>query len=124
MNATQEPKYRIETRIIIPEGVTVTGKSGEEADIDCEARLVNRQSGEPIPDDEPIFILRARDVHAVKVLKAYYRELPFSAKGDHATAVKLRIEQFQDFAGANPARMKEPDTVLTADWPGYEKEVQ
>jgi hypothetical protein len=91
MNAKQEPKYTVR-----PDGT-----------------LVNRQSGEPIPADEPIFILRARDRHAVTVLVEYSHMVIDTT---HAKAVSLRAQQFADWAKAHPERMKEPDTVLTDDW--------
>ena len=97
MNANQEPKYKIEN-----------------------GRLVNRQSNEPIPDDEPVFILRARDIHAVDVLERYL-SLVATARGphldvEHYRAVKIRQAQFQLWAAKHPDRMKFPDTKLTNDW--------
>ncbi len=70
--------------------------------------IVNRTSGEEIPADEPIFILRARDKHAVEVL-SYYYDLVVDA--NHGRVVILRREQFHAFAKANPHRMKEPDSA-------------
>lgn len=90
MNPNQEPKYKIE-----------------------DGKLVNRQSGEAIPDDEPVFILRARDIMAVETLSRYHSRI---MDNEHARAVHFRIEQFERFAKAHPERMKSPDTQLTTDW--------
>lgn len=87
LKLTQEPKY------------TVSSKDG---------RLVNRATGKPIPDDEPVFVLRAQDIHALPTLHAY---LSLVREIDQAAAVTNRITAFQDFALAHPDRMKEPDDI-------------
>jgi hypothetical protein len=84
---TQEPKY------------TTSTKTG---------RLTNRQTGKPIGDDEPVFILRAQDIHALHALRHY---LVFCAEPDHQEAVQKRIAAFEAFAAAHPRRMKEPDDI-------------
>lgn len=91
MNPTQEPKYKIEN-----------------------GKLVNRQSGEQIPDDEPVFVLRARDIHATAVLYFYSQQNGHDAI--HKQAIEKRLAQFHRFAGQHPDRMKQPDTQLTTDW--------
>lgn len=83
----QEPKYTT---------ATATG------------RLTVRATGKPIPDDEPVFVLRAQDVHALAALREYQRVLDNPA---HAAAVDARVEAFERFAEAHPERMKFPDTV-------------
>lgn len=82
----QDPKYRFE-----------------------EGRVVNRQSGEAIPDDEPVMVFRARDIHA-SLLIAYYHAM--ITNPDHKTAVSARIADFERFAEEHPERMKEPDTEI------------
>lgn len=91
MDTTQEPKYKI------------VGDT-----------LVNRQSGEAIPDDEPVIVFRARDIHVTKVLAFYLSKVQDRF---HREAVFRRLQQFHDWADKHPERMKEPDTELTADWP-------
>lgn len=76
----------------------------------CEthhSRIVNRATGEPIPDDEPVFILRARDRHAARALQAY-ADLCHDA--EHVMIVQRRIRDFLDFDAMHPDRMKEPDS--------------
>lgn len=84
----QEPKYTVGTR---------------------DGRICNRATGKPIPDDEPVFILRAKDVHASAALAAYLEEV-FNDP-EHAEAVQARIDAFDAFAAAHPERMKHPDTA-------------
>lgn len=86
MRESQEPKY----------------------DLDClTSRVVNRQTREPIPDDEPIFIFRARDLLASETLRHYFHQLD---EGPHAHAVWGRIKDFDKFAADHPDRMHVPGT--------------
>jgi hypothetical protein len=85
MPATQEPKYGIR-----------------------DNQLFNRASNEHIPLDEPVFILRARDMRAGQAM-SYYMAL--FEPGDHRVAVESRLRDFAMFASAHPDRMKWPDTV-------------
>lgn len=70
-------------------------------------RIRNRATGEVIPDDEPVFVFRARDKHAAKVLSFY---LHLCADEKHQTAIGQRISDFRAFERAHPERMKEPDS--------------
>ena len=70
-------------------------------------RIVNRRSGVPIPNDEPISIFRAKDRLAVRTLTAYFSAIEDPA---HARAVAARLEDFKRFAREHPERMKDPDT--------------
>ena len=70
-------------------------------------RIVNRRSGVPIPNDEPIFIFRAKDRLAVRTLTAYFSAIEDPA---HARAVAARLEDFKRFAREHPERMTDPDT--------------
>lgn len=68
-------------------------------------RIVNRETRKPVPDDEPIFVLRGKDRHAVDTLMAYRA----MCVGDrHRANVAGRIEAFQQFAEAHAERMGEP----------------
>lgn len=91
MTENQEPKYLINEK----------------------GQLQNRQSGNLIPEDEPVFILRARDRQAVTILHLY----AFRCNDPEQTkAATLRAQQFEKFAREHPDRMKEPDTALTDAW--------
>lgn len=90
MNAYQEPKYEIR---------------GD--------KLVNRQSGEAIPEDEPIIVFRARDKHAAELLVIYAR---MCQDPQHQEAARRRAAQFSNWASIHPDRMKEPDTKMDEGW--------
>lgn len=83
MLETQEPKY----------GVNSAG------------RLVNRETGSVIPDDEPVFILRARDKHAIDTLLFYLRQCEIT---EHCLVIEKRINDFLMFEENNQYRMREP----------------
>lgn len=86
IHPTQDPKYGIKNN-----------------------RLVNMATGEPIPDDEPIMIFRAKDIRAAYILTIY---ASLCRNLDHRHAVNERCRAFKKFAASCPERMKEPDTVI------------
>lgn len=88
MNLAQDPKYQA-----------------------VDGAILNRETGEAIPADEPVFIFRARDVHAREALEAYACVLE---PGEHRDAVCQRVADFARFAYAHPDRMKAPDTAPPA----------
>lgn len=72
-------------------------------------RIVNTVSGEEIPLDEPLFLLRARDVLALRALVDYRDQAV--AKGCDAThiwSVSATFNDFLTFATSHPERMKQP----------------
>jgi len=73
-------------------------------------RIFNRATGEAIPDDEPVFILRARDTTALAVLVAYHSDHLLCGNSEHAAAVLKRVKDFQRFMREHSDRMKYPDT--------------
>lgn len=81
-----------------------------------DGRFVNRVSGEPIPDDEPVILFRARDRHTIELL-AIYKAM--SGDPHHQRAIQDRIDEFRAFQEANPQRVKEPGItrhiILNAD---------
>jgi hypothetical protein len=68
-------------------------------------QFVNRVSGEPIPDDEPVIIFRARDRKALPILHLY---LSLCDDEHHRQAIQDRIYEFGAFQRAHPERVKEP----------------
>jgi len=82
--STQDPKYDIE-----------------------DGRLINASSGQPIRADEPIFIIRAKDRHALKTISNY---ADLCENESHQQAVWDRCLEFEEFALKNPKKMNEPDT--------------
>lgn len=85
MKESQEPKYRAEG-----------------------GHIHNRQTGEAIPDEEPIMIFRGKDRHAVLAI-IHYASLLQDA--EHREAVLERALDFTRFANQYPARMQEPTTT-------------
>ena len=72
-----------------------------------DGRVQNKASGEFIPLDEPVFILRGRDRHAAATIRDYMMRCN---DDEHRQIILQRAEQFEGFAEANADRMKEPDT--------------
>jgi hypothetical protein len=72
-----------------------------------DGHIANRASGDTIPDEEPVFIFRARDRHAAAVLEFYAKMVHDTA---HFEAVCGRLDDFRRFSKEHPERMKEPDT--------------
>jgi hypothetical protein len=71
--------------------------------------IVKTSNGEPIPHDEPVFLIRARDRLAIPLLRMYWLLSEVDGCNDyHFAALKASIEQFQEFAAKNPFRMKQP----------------
>lgn len=69
-------------------------------------KVINRATGEPIPDDEPVFIFRAKDLKAVHALIAYRCAVDSAVI---RTFVDKRIQDFHHFEARHPDRCKEPD---------------
>ena len=69
--------------------------------------IYNRATGEPIPDDEPVFILRAKDLNAIDTLEFYRNQCE---NPEHQAAIARRMDDFKRFADRNLSKMKEPDT--------------
>jgi hypothetical protein len=70
-------------------------------------RLVSRAEGVPVPEDEPLFILRAQDRNALPMLMAYHA---ICQDLNHQGNVIKSINDFDEFRKKYPDRMKEPDS--------------
>jgi hypothetical protein len=92
---TQDPKYDIE-----------------------DGKLINSATGTPIPEDEPVFLFRAKDVHALGTIHDYSKRVYESitsieiTSSDHLCAINRRLNDFEKFKQDHPERMKQPDTAL------------
>lgn len=71
-----------------------------------EGRLVKKSDGAPIPEDEPLFILRAKDKYALAVLLDYRR---LCRSFEQKEAVAKSTIDFRDFAAQRPELIGEPD---------------
>ena len=69
-------------------------------------KLVKRTNGIPLPEDEPLFVLRAQDKIALAILGAYHA---MTDNVQHKEAIMLVIKDFQKFELEHPDRMKTPD---------------
>lgn len=80
-------------------------------DVNEDGQIINRATGDPIPDDEPIMIFRAKDSRSIDAIAAYV-----TACSDpvHKVAIGDRLQDFLRYQANNPALVHEPDTYL---WP-------
>ena len=63
-----------------------------------------------VDPDEPVFVLRGKDVHARAALLAYLDDLPGDVTEDLFVEQIARIvDHFDDFANEHPDLMGEPD---------------
>lgn len=78
----------------------------QEPKYDCDKLgIFNRHSGQYIPKDEPVFLFRAKDQHALQAL-VYYSTLCTDQK--HKEVVTSRINQFREWAERSPQKLGEP----------------
>lgn len=79
--------------------------------------FINRESGEIIPVDEPVFLFRARDVLSAESILKYAVRIAQSGRltaEEHYRAVMARWDHFRLFAKTKQERMKYPDTKSAA----------
>lgn len=72
-------------------------------------RIVKTSNGEPIPDDEPLFLLRARDHLGIPLLSDF--QTLCAADGCTEYQIKANAEtiaKFSRFRDQHPERMKQP----------------
>ena len=68
-------------------------------------RIVKRSNNVPIPDDEPLFIFRAKDRKALSSLVAYCMILD---NLEQKASVKQSIDDFRAYQERYPEKMGEP----------------
>ena len=68
-------------------------------------KIVKRSNGHPIPDDEPLFIFRAKDRKALPILVAYNQILDNLTQKESVTK---SINDFRAFMEKHTERMSEP----------------
>lgn len=80
--------------------------------IDGSYRIVKTSNGEAVPDDEPLFLLRARDRLALPLLEIYNQlSIVDGCNEYHFEALNKTIGRFAQFARLNPSRMKQPSVT-------------
>jgi hypothetical protein len=72
-----------------------------------DGKIVNRATGKPIPDDEPIFIFRAKDQISLVALVAYSN---MCSDDLHRKVILGRLQDFIAWQEANLDKVKEPDS--------------
>lgn len=72
------------------------------------AQIVNTVSGEVIPEDEPLFLLRGRDHNAIVAINAYQGACESECNELHMAGIQQVREKFCQFAANHPERMKQP----------------
>lgn len=72
-------------------------------------RIIKTSNGEAIPDDEPVFLLRARDHLAIALLNCYWIISAVDKCNDyHMKALGDTLREFDKFKAEHPERMKQP----------------
>jgi len=70
-----------------------------------DGKIVKRRNEVPIPDDEPLFIFRAKDRKALAALVAYNM---ICDKIKQRESITKSIFDFREFQEKHPERMGEP----------------
>ncbi len=77
--------------------------------IDGSPEIVKKTTAEPIPLDEPLFLIRARDQLAVKALMSYLRLCEVDGCTDYQlSAMREIINEFIDWQARNKSKLKQP----------------
>jgi hypothetical protein len=72
-------------------------------------RIFNTVSGETVPDDEPLFLLRGRDENAVALLTSYLNICVKRGCNElHQAGIEQVFDKFLRFKNDHPERMKQP----------------
>ena len=72
-----------------------------------DGKIVNRATGKPIPDDEPIIIFRAKDRKSTGMLLAY---MTTCEDENHKAVIEGRLNDFIEWQQKNQDVVKEPDS--------------
>lgn len=78
-------------------------------DVDARGRLVNRVSGESIPDDEPVMIFRAKDARSIPILQGYVDQLQAAGLTIAAATAAATLERFVAFQNSHADRVRDPN---------------
>lgn len=77
--------------------------------VSIDGKIYNKSSGEIVPEDEPLFLLRARDVLANDLLTEYWNlSLKAGCNEYHAYLLGTTRGKFLKFRHDHPERMKIP----------------
>lgn len=70
---------------------------------------VANHPSQPVPEDEPVFILRARSKKALGTLRVH--QSLFAPASEHWKVIQAVIDDFTKFREENPDLMGEPNEV-------------
>lgn len=71
---------------------------------------VEHEPGNPLGEDEPVFVLRARDVVAPGTVERYAQDCEFyGAPTEHVESIRRAAVALQKWQDANPDLVKTPD---------------
>jgi hypothetical protein len=77
--------------------------------LSAKLALVKISNNDPIPDDEPVFIFRARDTYALSVLHFYLdQSRKWGCNDYHKDGMMAAIKRFKDWRTENPEKIKQP----------------
>lgn len=71
--------------------------------------LLLKRTGELVPENEPVYVLRARDKGALATIRV--NQSQFAPTSEHWKVVQNVIEDFAEFRQKNPDLMGEPSEV-------------
>ena len=71
--------------------------------------LFSTRTNESVPEDEPVFILRGRDLKALSTIRSY--QSTFSPMHEHWKATQKVLNDFGEFREQNPEKMSEPEDL-------------
>ena len=69
--------------------------------------VLKRTTVEVVPEDEPVFILRARDCKALGTIRCY--QSIFAPTSEQWKVCQAVVDDFTKFREENPDKMGEPD---------------
>ncbi len=77
--------------------------------VSTDGKIYKKSNGEIVPDDEPLFLLRARDVLAISFFEAYVRiSKEAECNSYHFYKLGQTVAGFIRFREKHPERMKMP----------------
>ncbi len=74
-----------------------------------ENRLVSKTHDEAVPENEPIFVLRARDSKALGTIRCY--QSLFTPTSRNWKIIQKILEDFSEFRQKFPEEMKKPEEL-------------
>lgn len=82
-----------------------------------DGEVVKTTSGELVPHDEPLLLLRGRDHLALAAAEHYVRLCELDGCNDwQMEGIRREVERFRVFAEEHPERMKQPGITRGAAW--------